>query len=367
MIPLTHRLAHLQLASVLYDLPRQVVDPHITIKDTIVTKVLKLATVAALTLAALSAQAASEPAVIYDTAGKFDKSFNEAVFRNGVEVYNKDKGVKVKEFEPQNEAQREQGLRRLASRGNGPIVAVGFNMGSAVEKVATEFPKTQFTIIDMVVDKPNVQSLIFKEHEGSFLVGALAAIASKSGKVGFVGGMDIPLIRKFQCGYEQGAKYINPKIDVYQNMTGSTPAAFADPAKGAELAKSQFAKGADVVYAAAGGTGIGVYQAAKDEGKLAIGVDSNQNHLQPGTMLTSMVKSVGLAAYKSWDDSAKGSWKPGIQSLGLAEGGVDWALDENNAKLITPEMKAKVESIKADIIAGKIKVHDYMSDNSCKY
>lgn len=367
MIPLTNGLAHLQLASVLYDLPRQVVDPHITIKDTIVTKVLKLATVAALTLAALSAQAASEPAVIYDTAGKFDKSFNEAVFRNGVEVYNKDKGVKVKEFEPQNEAQREQGLRRLASRGNGPIVAVGFNMGSAVEKVATEFPNTQFTIIDMVVDKPNVQSLIFKEHEGSFLVGALAAIASKTGKVGFVGGMDIPLIRKFQCGYEQGAKYINPKIDVYQNMTGSTPAAFADPAKGAELAKSQFAKGADVVYAAAGGTGIGVYQAAKDEGKLAIGVDSNQNHLQPGTMLTSMVKSVGLAAYKSWDDASKGSWKPGIQSLGLAEGGVDWALDENNAKLITPEMKAKVEAIKADIIAGKIKVHDYMSDNSCKY
>ncbi len=176
------------------------------------TKVLKLATVASLTLAALSAQAASEPAVIYDTAGKYDKSFNEAVFRNGVELYNKDKGVKVKEFEPQNEAQREQGLRRLASRGNGPIVAVGFNMGSAVEKVATEFPKTQFTIIDMVVDKPNVQSVIFKEHEGSFLVGALAAIASKSGKVGFVGGMDIPLIRKFQCGYEQGAKFVNPKI-----------------------------------------------------------------------------------------------------------------------------------------------------------
>ena len=346
---------------------RQAVDPHITIKDTIVTKVLKLATVAALTLAALSAQAASEPAVIYDTAGKFDKSFNEAVFRNGVEVYNKDKGVKVKEFEPQNEAQREQGLRRLASRGNGPIVAVGFNMGSAVEKVATEFPKTQFTIIDMVVDKPNVQSIIFKEHEGSFLVGALAAIASKSGKVGFVGGMDIPLIRKFQCGYEQGAKYVNPKIEVFQNMTGSTPAAFADPAKGAELAKSQFAKGADVVYAAAGGTGIGVYQAAKDEGKFAIGVDSNQNHLQPGTMLTSMVKSVGLAAYQTWDDAAKGTWKPGIKNLGLAEGGVDWALDKDNEKLITPEMKAKVEAIKADIIAGKVKVHDYMSDSTCKY
>ena len=178
MIPLTNGLAHLQLASVLYDLPRQVVDPHITIKDTIVTKVLKLATVAALTLAALSAQAASEPAVIYDTAGKFDKSFNEAVFRNGVEVYNKDKGVKVKEFEPQNEAQREQGLRRLASRGNGPIVAVGFNMGSAVEKVATEFPNTQFTIIDMVVEAPNVQSIVFREEQGSYLAGMLAALRS---------------------------------------------------------------------------------------------------------------------------------------------------------------------------------------------
>ena len=240
-------------------------------------------------------------------------------------------------------------------------------MGSAVEKVATEFPKTQFTIIDMVVDKPNVQSVIFKEHEGSFLVGALAAIASKSGKVGFVGGMDIPLIRKFQCGYEQGAKFVNPKIEVFQNMAGSTPAAFADPAKGAELAKSQFAKGADVVYAAAGGTGIGVYQAAKDSGKFAIGVDSNQNHLQPGTMLTSMVKSVGLAAYQTWDDAAKGEWKPGIKNLGLAEGGVDWALDKDNEKLITPEMKAKVDAIKAEIIAGKVKVHDYMSDNTCKY
>ena len=188
-------------------------------------------------------------------------------------------------------------------------------MGSAVEKVATEFPNTQFTIIDMVVDKPNVQSLIFKEHEGSFLVGALAAIASKTGKVGFVGGMDIPLIRKFQCGYEQGAKYINPKIDVYQNMTGSTPAAFADPPRGAELAvpvrqgRRRWSMPPPVAPVSVS------IRLPRDEGKLAIGVDSNQNHLQPGTMLTSMVKSVGLAAYKSWDDAAKGSWKPGIQSL----------------------------------------------------
>ncbi|WP_033136923.1 BMP family lipoprotein [Aeromonas finlandensis] len=332
------------------------------------TKVLKLATVASLTLAALSVQAApAVPGVVYDTAGKYDKSFGEGVFRDGVEKYNKDKGIKVKEFEPQNEAQREQGLRRLASRGNQPIIGVGFNMASAIDKVATEFPKVQFAIIDAVVDKPNVQSLIFKDHEGSFLVGALAAMATKSDKVGFVGGMDVPLIRNFACGYEQGAKYANPKVEVLQNMIGSTPAAFADPAKAGELTKAQFSKGADVVYAAAGGSGLGVYQAAKDGGKLAIGVDSNQNYLYPGTMLTSMVKAVGLASYRTWEESANGTWQGGVKRLGLAEGGVDWALDKYNEKLITPEMKAKMDTIKADIIAGKIKVHDYTSTDSCKY
>jgi basic membrane protein A len=324
-------------------------------------------TALAMAMSSFAAFAAPKPAVIYDTAGKFDKSFNEAVFQNGVKVFEADKGVKVREFEPQNEAQREQGLRRLASRGFSPIVAVGFNMASAIEKVATEFPDIHFAIIDSVVDKPNVQSIVFKEHEGSFLVGALASKASKTGTVGFVGGMDIPLIRKFECGYEQGAKYANSEATVLQNMTGSTPAAFADPAKGSELAKSQFSKGADVIYAAAGGTGLGVYQAAKDAGKFAIGVDANQNHLHPGTMLTSMVKRVGVAAYKTWEEGMEGSWKPGIKVLGLKEGGVEWALDEYNADLITPEMKAYVESLKADIIAGKIMVHDYMSDNTCTY
>ncbi|SEF74399.1 nucleoside-binding protein [Vibrio hangzhouensis] len=310
---------------------------------------------------------AAKPAVVYDTAGKFDKSFNEAVFQNGVKVFNADKGIKVREFEPQNEAQREQGLRRLASRGFTPIVAVGFNMASAVEKVATEFPDIQFTIIDMVVDKPNVQSIVFKEHEGSFLVGALAAKASETAKVGFVGGMDIPLIRKFECGYRQGAKYANPQVETFQNMTGSTPAAFADPAKGSELAKSQFSKGVDVVYAAAGGTGMGVYQAAKDAGKYAIGVDSNQNHLQPGTMLTSMVKKVGVAAYNTWDEAEKGTWQAGIKVLGLKEGAVEWAYDDHNKDLITAEMKSYLDGLQADIIAGNIQVHDYMSDNTCNF
>jgi basic membrane protein A len=218
-----------------------------------------------------------------------------------------------------------------------------------------------------VVDLPNVQSIVFKEHEGSFLVGVLAAAASKTGKVGFVGGMDIPLIRRFACGYEQGAKYGNANVEVLQNMTGTTPAAWNDPSKGSELARSQFDRGADVVYAAAGGTGVGVYQAAKDSGKLAIGVDSNQNYLHPGTMLTSMLKRVDVAAYNVFKSALDDNWKSGILDLGLAEDGVGWALDEHNEALITAAMKDQVEQVKADIIAGKIKVHDYMSDSSCNY
>ena len=312
---------------------------------------------AALTCTALLA----EPAVVFDMGGKFDKSFNEAAY-NGMEMWKKESGKKYLEFEISNESQREQALRRMAERGASPIIGIGFGQASAIEKLAKEFPKQNFAIIDMVVDLPNVQSVVFKEQEGSFLVGTMAALASKTGKVGFVGGMDIPLIRKFQCGYEQGVKYANPKAEVFSNMTGTTGAAWNDPARGGELAKSQFAQGADVVFAAAGGTGIGVYQAAKDSGKLAIGVDSNQDHLQPGTMLTSMVKGVDVAVY----NVAK-SFKPGLLVLGLKEGGVGYSLDQYNAKLVTPEMKKKVEAAKADIISGKIKVADYMADNACKY
>ena len=314
-------------------------------------------------LAALAASsialAQSQPAVIFDMGGKFDKSFNEAAY-NGAERWKKESNKPYLEFEISNATQREQAMRKMAERSANPVVGVGFSMGSSMEKVAKEFPKLKFTVIDFVIDLPNVESVVFKEHEGSFLVGMMAAMASKSGKVGFVGGMDVPLIRKFQCGYEQGAKYANPKVEVSANMTGTTPAAWNDPARGGELAKSQFAKGVDVVFAAAGGTGVGVYQAAKDGGKLAIGVDSNQNHLHPGTMLTSMVKRVDTAVYNSFKQH-----KAGVTSLGLKEGGVDVALDANNAKLVTPEMKAKVDVARADIISGKLKVVDYMAANKC--
>ncbi len=319
----------------------------------------KLAVMAAAMAASFAAMA--EPAIIYDLGGKFDKSFNEAAY-TGMQKWAKESGKKYLEFEVTNESQREQSVRRMAEKGASPIISVGFSQASAVEKVAKEFPKLNFVIVDMVVDLPNVQSVVFKEQEGSFLVCTMAALASKTGKVGFVGGMDIPLIRKFECGYEQGAKYANPKAEVFQNMTGTTGAAWNDPARGGELAKAQFAKGADVVFAAAGGTGTGVYQAAKDSGKLAIGVDSNQNHLQPGTMLTSMLKRVDVAVF-----NVSKTFKPGITVLGLKEGGVDYAMDEHNAKLVSADMKKKVEAAKADIISGKIKVADYMADNACKY
>ena len=323
-------------------------------------KTFKLATLAMAMALSAAGTAFAEPAVIYDMGGKFDKSFNQAGY-DGAERWKKESGKPYVEFEISNPAQREQAQRRMAERGADPIVGIGFSQGSAVEKVAKEFPKLKFAIIDSVVSLPNVQSIVFKEHEGSFLVGVMAAMASKTGKVGFVGGMDIPLIRRFQCGFEQGAKYANPKVEVSGNMTGTTPAAWNDPARGAELAKAQFAGGVDVVFAAAGGTGIGVYQAAKDAGKLAIGVDSNQNHVQPGTMLTSMVKRVDVAVYNAF----KGV-KPGVTSLGLAEGGVDYALDEHNAKLVSADMKKKVDAAKADIISGKIKVIDYMAASACK-
>jgi basic membrane protein A and related proteins len=308
----------------------------------------------------LAAQA--EPAIVYDMGGKFDKSFNEAALR-GMERWKKDTGKSFLEFEIANESQREQAIRRMAERGASPIIGVGFSQASSIEKVAKDFPKLQFAIVDMVVNQPNVQSVVFKEQEGSFLVGLMAATASKSAKVGFVGGMDIPLIRRFQCGYEQGVKYTNPTAEVFANMTGTTGAAWSDPGRGGELAKAQFAKGADVVFAAAGGTGIGVYQAAKDSGRLAIGVDSNQNHLQPGTMLTSMLKRVDVAVF----NIAMGKTQPGVTVLGLKEGGVDVALDEHNAKLVSADMKKKLDAARADIIAGKIKVADYMADNACKF
>ncbi|MBC00021.1 MAG: BMP family ABC transporter substrate-binding protein [Rhodobacteraceae bacterium] len=306
------------------------------------------------------------PAVVYDLGGKFDKSFNEAAY-TGAERFKAETGIEYRDFEIQNDSQREQALRNFARRGANPVVAIGFSHANALEKVAKEFPDTKFAIVDMVVELPNVRSILFKEQEGSYIVGKLAAMASETGKVGFVGGMDIPLIQKFACGYKQGVLETNADAEVFQNMTGTTGAAWNDPVKGGELAQSQMDRGADVIYHAAGGTGLGVLQAVADAGKLGIGVDSNQNALHPGQVLTSMLKRVDVAVETAFKDARDGNWTSGFYTLGLEEGGVDWALDEHNEALITDEMKEAVAQARADIISGKIEVHDYMATKSCPF
>jgi basic membrane protein A len=304
----------------------------------------------------------AEPALIFDLGGKFDKSFNEAAF-NGAQRWAEETGGTYLETVMQSEAQREQALRRFAEAGANPIVTTGFAMSDPIAQVAPDYPDTKFVTIDGYVDAPNVKVIGFTEHEGSYLVGMMAAMASQSGTVGFIGGMDVPLIRKFACGYAQGVKAVSEDTKIIANMTGTTPSAWNDPVKGSELTLSQISQGADVVYAAAGGTGVGVLQTAADEGILSIGVDSNQNHLHPGKVLTSMLKRVDVAVYNVM--MAGADLEPGIEVLDLAAEGVGYAMDENNEALVSAEMKAAVDDARAKIISGEITVHDYSSDDSC--
>jgi len=317
-----------------------------------------LALLLALGVAAQAAARDFLPVIVYDFGGKFDRSFNQSA-SEGAQKFRADTGVAYREFEITNAAQREQFMAQAAKRGATIIVAIGFTQASAVEKVARQFPEVKFTIVDAVVDLPNVQSINFREQESSFLCGMAAALASKTGKIGFVGGMDIPLIRKFALGYVEGAKYVNPQVEVFENMTGTTPAAWGDPTKGAELAKSQFGRGADVVFHAAGATGIGVMQAAADAGLLSIGCDSNQDYLHPGSVLTSALKRVDVAVYKAFTDARNGTWKSGQLVLGLAENGVDYSFDEHNRTVLTLAMKQRLDRARADIVSGKVKVSEY--------
>lgn len=308
----------------------------------------------------LAAPALAQPALIFELGGKNDKSFGQAAWE-GAERWRKQMGKPYLEFEIANAAQREQAARRFAQRGANPIVGVGFPQASSIEAVARDFPSTRFAIVDSVVALPNVQSFVYREHEGAFLVGLLGALASKSGKLGFVGGQDIPLVRKVLCGYEQGAKFANPNVQVLWAMSGTTNAAWTDPARGAELTRTQAAQGADVIFAAAGTTGLGVLQAAADLGLLGIGVDSNQNGLHPGRMLTSMLKRTDVAVFQAFQGV-----RPGVTSLGLKEGGLDLAFDEHNAALVTPAMRSRVEAAKADIVAGRLRVVDWTVNKACR-
>ena len=316
-------------------------------------------------LALSAGAAAAEPALIFDLGGKFDKSFNEAAF-NGAQRWAEETGGTFREIELTSEAQREQALRRFAESGANPVITTGFAFATPIESVAKDYPDTKFVNIDgFIADIPaNVRMISFSEHEGSYLVGMLAAEASESGTIGFIGGMDIPLIRHFACGYAQGAKAVNPDVQIIANFTGTTPAAWNDPVKGSELTKAQISQGADVVYAAAGGTGVGVLQTAADEGIYSVGVDSNQNHLHPGSVLTSMLKRVDVAVYESM--MAGENIETGVSVvLGLAEDGVGYAVDENNESLLSDDMIASVEDAKAKIISGDLEVASYYATDSC--
>jgi len=319
--------------------------------------------VASVLVASTALAADFTPILLYDIGGKFDKSFNEAAHK-GADAFKAEYGDSYRDFEPSSETQYEQALKRFARRKADLIVAVGVGYSVGVRNVAKKYPDVKFTVIDAIIDLPNVQSITFKENEGSFLVGMIAAMKTNTNNLGFIGGMDIPLIRRFERGYRQGAKYVRSDLTFIENYVGTTPTAWNDPIKASEMARSQYARGVDIIFSAAGPSGLGVIQAAKDNSKLAIGVDSNQNHVAPGSVLTSMLKRVDLVVYKAMQDAKNGTWKPGHRVMGLKDGGVDYAIDEHNAALIDDAMRAKLEAARAKIISGEIIVADVEGSNS---
>lgn len=309
---------------------------------------------------------AFKPAVAYTDAPKFDSSFNEAVYREGVAPFKAQFGPDLVEKNPSSASQFVDVLSELARQGRSPIVAVGFAYAEALNEVAPQYPDTQFVILDSVVEQPNVQSIVFKEHEGSFVVGALAGMRTESKKLGFIAGINLPFLSRFGCGFAQGAAYIDDDIKTYAAAIATDFSGFSNPDGGAAIADNMINNGIDVIYAAAGGSGNGVYKAAsKVPNVYAVGVDSNQNYLHPGTMLTSMVKKVGVAAFQSWDEARKGQWRPGVKALGLAENGVDWQLDIFNRNLVSKKEEKQILKIREAIIEGDIQVADYLSSNSC--
>ena len=303
--------------------------------------------------------------IVLDVGGRGDKSFNDGAY-NGAERAARDLKARVRFIEPGEGSDLEAGLRLLAAEGFDIIIGVGFIFTDDLTQLAQEYPERRFAGVDyalQVDDKGNVvpppsnlAALKFREEEGSFLVGALAALTSKTHKVGFVGGMDIPLIHKFEAGYRAGVKHVCPACQVFVHYAGVTPDAFANPGKGKELALSQYASGADIIFHASGSTGLGVFEAARLRNKLAIGVDADQYQEAPGYVLTSMVKGVDAAVFDAIKRVQNNNFSGGIYSFGLAEGGVGYVYDNNNRALIADAVRERVEQLKQEIIAGSIKV-----------
>ncbi len=296
--------------------------------------------------------------LILDRGGKDDKSFNSAAFKGSTEAKNK-LGIFLKEVEVSDDNLFEPAMKSFAQKKFDLIIAIGVSQAEPLKKVSKEFPNQKFAIVDASVDSPNVASLMFNEHEGSYLVGYIAGMKSKSNTIGFIGGMDIPLIRRFDMAYTQGVKAANSKAKTITNYIGVTSDAWNNPTKGKELAQSQYGRGADIIFVAAGASNNGAFNAAEESKKFAIGVDSNQNWIKPGLILTSMLKRVDTAVYMTIEQASKGQFKSGVHSFGLQNSGIDWALDENNKKLFSEEEIKKIDAIKADIVSGKIKVDDY--------
>jgi len=305
-----------------------------------------------------SLQAEIKIGLALDKGGRDDKSFNAAAFLGATEAQKK-LGIRLKTVESSDDISLEPTLRTFAQKQFPLIIAVGFVQKNAVERVAKQFPKTHFVLIDATSDIPNVRSIVFKEHEGSFLVGALSAMASKSHKIGFVGGMDIPMIRRFQLGFESGVKHISPQAMVFTNYVGSSSDAWRNPTKAKELALSQYNKGVDVIFSPSGASGLGVFDAAEQMQKLAVGCDSNQNWVKPGLILTSMLKKVDVAVFNAIELETQSKFQGGVFDLGLTENGVDYSLDEFNRKLISSEMENRIQSIKSDISKKRLSVPDY--------
>jgi basic membrane protein A and related proteins len=313
--------------------------------------------------------------IVFDIGGKNDRSFNAAAWE-GVKRARKDLDIELRDVEPGNPTSIEPAMRAFAEKGYDLIIGVGFAQGPIMQKVATDYPNIKFAIIDGVIfeadgktPKQNVASLVFREHEGSYLVGMIAAAKSKTGVLGFVGGMDIPLIHRFETGYEEGARAVNPNIKVIDNYCGVTDGAWNNPGKGKELALSQIGQGADVIFTAAGNSGLGAFDAVEQYGrnekgeanKFVIGVDSNQNGVKPGFVLTSMVKRVDIAVYDVVKEVLEGKFNGGFHVFGLDKDGVAYALDDFNKALVPPDVLEKVEEAKRKIVAGEIKVTDAMA------
>ena len=297
--------------------------------------------------------------LVFDKGGKDDKSFNSAAYQGALKV-KKELGYFVKYVEATDDNAFESLLRAFAQKRTFDLViSVGFSQIDPLKKVALQFPNQKFAIVDGVVDLPNVRSLVFKEHEGSFLVGAIAAMTSKTGRIGFIGGIDVPLIRRFEKGYEAGMKYINPKAKLTSNFVGITAEAWNNPAKAKELAMTQYNTGVDVIFSAAGASSLGLFDAAEEKKKFAIGVDSNQNFVKPGFILTSMVKKVDEAVFQTCKDLGEGRFVGGIFDFGLANRGVDYSTDEFNQKILPASTVQKAEEIRKQIISGKLQVPDY--------